>query len=118
LEKWLKEIDDAVRNRNARLALHIKHKGRAGTSYTDRITRAHPTYLHEMYRQATSLLGDDATFEETAAIMNLQSTGLEGLPTLTLNKLSLYWWFKKNKGAERRTVERPLLSEEHKQARL
>jgi hypothetical protein len=31
MEKWLKEIDDAVRNRNARLAIHIKHKGRAGT---------------------------------------------------------------------------------------
>jgi hypothetical protein len=49
----IKEIDDAVRNRNATVALHIKHKGRAGTSYTDRITRAHPVYLHEMYRQAT-----------------------------------------------------------------
>jgi hypothetical protein len=49
----------------------VKHKGRAGTSYTDRITRAHPMYLHELYRQATSLLGDDATFEETAAMVNL-----------------------------------------------
>jgi hypothetical protein len=58
-----------------------------------------------MYRQAISLLGDDATFEETAAMMNLQSTRLEGLSTLTLNKLSLYRWFKKNKGIERRTVE-------------
>jgi hypothetical protein len=66
-------------------------------------------YLHEMYRQATSLIGNDATFEETAAIMNLQPTGLEGLPTLTLNKLSLYRWFKKNKGIKRRTVRQPLL---------
>jgi hypothetical protein len=82
LERWLKKIDNVVRNRNARLALNINHKCRPGTSYTDWIARAHPIYLHEMYRQATSLLGDDATFEETAAMMNLQSTGLEGLPTL------------------------------------
>jgi hypothetical protein len=54
LKKWLKEINDAVRNRNASLALHIKHKDRAGASYTDRITRVHPKYLHKMYRQATS----------------------------------------------------------------
>ncbi len=51
-------------------------------------------------------------------MMNLQSTGLEGLPTLTLNKLSLYQWFKKNKGIERRTIDQPLLSEDDKQARL
>ncbi len=49
LERWLKEIEDVVRNRNAKLALNIKHKGRAGTSYTDQTTRAHPMYLHEMF---------------------------------------------------------------------
>jgi hypothetical protein len=89
LEKWLQQIDNAVRHGNVRSAIRIKHKGRTGTGYTDRITQAHPTYLHEMFRQATRLLGDDATYEEIATTMNLQSAGLQDLPTLTLDKFKL-----------------------------
>ncbi len=64
------------------------------------------------------LLGDDATYEEIATTMNLQSAGLQDLPTLTLIKFTLLRWFKKNKEVERRTVQRPLLTQERKQARL
>jgi hypothetical protein len=82
-------MDNAVRHGNARSAIKIKHKGRTGTGYTDCITQAHPTYLHAMFRQATSLLANDATFEEIARTMNLQSAGLQDLPTLTLDKFKL-----------------------------
>jgi hypothetical protein len=37
---------------------------------------------------------------------------------MSLNKWGLLWWFKKQKGKERRAVFRPLLTEEHKQARI
>ncbi len=96
LQKWLQQIDNAVRHGNARSTIKIKHKGRTGTGYTDHITQAHPTYLHEMFWQATSLLGNDATYEEIARTMNLQSAGLQDLPTLTLDKLKLLQWFKEN----------------------
>lgn len=89
LKKWLKGIDNVVRDRNSRSALNVKLKGRAGIGYTDWITRVHPMYMDEMFRQAASFLGD-ATFDGTAATMNLQSTGLEVLPQLTLNNRSLY----------------------------
>jgi hypothetical protein len=71
-----------------------------------------------MFRQATNLLGDDAMYEEIARTMNLQSAGLQDLPTLTMDKFKLLRWFKKNKGVERKTVQRLLLTPEHKQARL
>jgi hypothetical protein len=71
-----------------------------------------------MFRTATQLVGDDATFDLIARTMNLQSAVLENMPTLTLDKFKLYRWFRKNKGKERKTVDRPLLTEEHRRARL
>ncbi len=62
-----------------------KHKDSMGSGYTDCITAAHPTHLHEMFRQATNLLGDDATYEEIAAMIKLQPAGLQDLPKLTLH---------------------------------
>jgi hypothetical protein len=74
------------------MAMHDKKKkqeDRTGTGYNDCITRAHPTYRHEMVWQATILLGNDATYEEITTTMNLQTASLQDLPTLTLNKFSL-----------------------------
>ena len=50
--------------------------------------------------------------------MNLQSTVEQNLPTLNLTKWTLRRWFVKNKGKEKRHVEKPLLTPEHKQARV
>ncbi len=83
----------------------------------NRVEAELPTYLHHLYRRATSILADDATFSEVASQMNLLST-VDERPTMNLNKWSLLRWFKKNKGKERRAVFRPLLTDEHKRARL
>jgi hypothetical protein len=116
MENWLQKIEDSVIYTSLR---QVMKRGRAGgTAYTDRIAAAHPNYLHEMFRTATQLVGDDATFDLIARTMNLQSAALDNMPTLTLDKLKLYRWFRKNKGKERKTVERPLLMEEQRQARL
>ncbi len=50
--------------------------------------------------------------------MNLQLTTEVFLPALALTKWSLYRWFKKNKGKERRHCEKPLLTVDHKQRRV
>jgi hypothetical protein len=83
----------------------------------NRVEAEHPTYLHHLYHRATSIQGDDATFFEVASQMNLLST-VDERPTMNLNKWSSLRWFKKNKGKERRAVFRPLLTDEHKRARL
>ena len=95
LEEWLKKIEDSFSFSSAKNVFRSKHKGK--TSYTDRITAVYPTYLHDLWRHATTLLGDNATFEEIAIQMNLQSTTEVFLPTLALIKWSLHRWFKKNK---------------------
>jgi hypothetical protein len=55
----------------------------------------HPPYLHELYCRTTHILGDDATFSEIAARMNLLST-VDERPAINLEKDSLRRWFKKN----------------------
>jgi hypothetical protein len=70
-----------------------------------------------MYRHATELLCNDATFEELALAMDLQSTTVENMPLLRMNKFNLLRWFKKNKGIKK-IVRRPILANEHKIARL
>ncbi len=83
---WLKQIDNAVRYGNARSAIRLNHKDRTGTGYTDCNTAAHPTYLHELFRQATSLLGDNASFKELAMAINMNSAARADLPSLNLDR--------------------------------
>ncbi len=72
------------------------------TSYADSITQQHNTYLHELFRMATNLVGDNATFVRLAQQMNLQSEENEDLPTLCLTKLQVFCWFKKRGGGGER----------------
>jgi hypothetical protein len=113
---WIEKIEDSVNYNSAKSVFQSRHKGK--TRYTDRITEVYPTYLHNLWRQVTTLLGDKATFEELARAMNLQSTVEQNLPTLNLTKWTLRRWFVKNKGKEKSHVEKPLLTPEHKQARV
>jgi hypothetical protein len=80
----VKEVEDLFSFSSAKNVFRSKHKGK--TSYMDRITAFYPTFLHDLWQHATSLLGDNATFEELAHQMNLQSTMEAVLPTLVLTK--------------------------------
>jgi len=111
LEEWLKKIEASVLNTSANGIFHSKHKGME--SQTKRVEAEHPTYLHSLYRRATMILGDAATFTEIASQMNLLSA-VDERPTMNLNKWSLLRWFKTKKGKEKRTVFRPLLTPQHK----
>jgi len=111
LEEWLKKIEASVLNTSANGIFHSKHKGME--SQTKRVEAEHPTYLHSLYRRATMILGDAATFTEIASQMNLLSA-VDERPTMNLNKWSLLRWFKTKKGKGKRTVFRPLLTPQHK----
>jgi hypothetical protein len=116
VEYWIKNIEQSAMMNGAGNVLAKKYKGKA--SYTDMITNASPTYLHDMWRQATRILSDAATFHEISLQINLQSEALHDRPMLQLDKFKLWRWFKKNKGKKHRKVSRPLLTEQHKEMRL
>jgi len=63
----LQKFKASLLNTSAMNVCKSKHKGS-----TSQVTN--PTYLHELYRQATYILGDDATFSKIAAKMKLLST--------------------------------------------
>jgi hypothetical protein len=115
LEEWLKQFRASVLDTSASKMFSSKHKGII--SQTARVEAEHPTYLHEHYQCATTIIGDVATFNEIATQINLLSMD-DKMPTMNLNKWSLQRWFKKNKGKEKRPVFRPMLTEAHKASRL
>jgi hypothetical protein len=116
LQQWLKQLKDSLPNSTARNIFHSRHRGT--TSQMENIETAHPTYLHRLYQESTSILGNDATYAEIAAQMNLLSTVDDARPTIRLDKWSLQCWFKNHNGKEKKPIVRPLLTIEHKQTRL
>ncbi len=93
LDQWLKRISNSVAKSSTTAITNNKHTGKI--SYLDQITRQYPTYLHELYRSACQLVGDNATFDELARTMNMQSTAYQNLPNLRIHKLQLFRWLKK-----------------------
>jgi len=71
-----------------------------------------------MWRYATTLLGQAATFPELVESMNLKSATEEGFPTLSLNKWSLSRWFENQGGKENKNCEKPYLTPQQKAARV
>jgi hypothetical protein len=73
LAVWIKQFKDSTLHTTASNMFKNVHKG--STSQTGRVESQHPTYLHQLCHQATSILGDDASFSEVASQMNLLSIG-------------------------------------------
>ena len=116
LGKWRdKAMQDISAGKSSALSRNFKHR----VSYTDGIEAKHPGYLHELYRYAIRTRGVLATFSELSETMNKKSaTQEEDRPTLTLHRLQVYRWWKKNKGKELSAKEKPLLTNELKNERI
>jgi hypothetical protein len=87
-----------------------KHKG--SISQAGRVESQCPTYLHNLYRRASIILGGDTTFTEISSQMNLLLMVDKRL-IVNLNEWSFLHWFEKNKRKERCALFRPLLTEGH-----
>ena len=83
-----------------------KHKG--SISQAGRVESQCPTYLHNLYRRASIILGGDTTFTEISSQMNLLLMVDKRL-IVNLNEWSFLHWFEKNKRKERCALFRPLL---------
>jgi hypothetical protein len=83
IENWL-EKKVSVRFTSQ---IQIVKRGKDGpTAYTYLITDPRPIYMHELFRWATRLLGDNAMFEKLAMAMNMKSEAQENLSALNLDK--------------------------------
>ena len=83
-------------------------------SVTASIEEAHPGYLHDLYRDATTKIGNNAGFDELAAQMVLSSTScLDNRPNIDISAYQLRKWFYDNNGKEISSFEKPLDTKEH-----
>ena len=60
----------------------------------DRVEEKNPSYLHRLYCYVTNILGNSATFKETARLMAEKSSAEEAHETLELNRRKVWRWFK------------------------
>lgn len=87
--------------------------------YTYIIEKQHPGYLHELYRYEESIKGNLATFQELSDVINSKSTAPgEQQATLSISWRQLAAWFRYQGGKEISAVEKPLLTNKHKQKRV
>ena len=96
VHEWIKQINKSARVNGTMNVLQNKHKG--STSYMDRVDANDPTYLFSLYRYATGLLGDSATFDEIADVMTQKSAAEQEHETININRLQLLRWFHKKGG--------------------
>ena len=92
---------------------------RGRTAYTDKIEKDEPGYLRQLYRYATRMKGAMSNFQELADCMNAKSAAPdESRMTISIHRLQLYRWWKKEGGTEKSSIEKPRLTAEHRQQRL
>ena len=116
LWKWRKQATAGILGGKSH---PIGRRNNPRTAYTDTIEKDNPGYLHELCRYALRTKGIRATFDELATSMNAKSAvESESRPTLSLHKLQVYRWFRKNGGKEISAKEKPLLTKQHKKDRL
>ena len=77
---WMEKIVNYMKFGGEKNVLANNHSGK--TSYMESVEQRNPTYLHQLFRHATTTLGDNATFEE-ASQLTRHSPGLHTMSSFT-----------------------------------
>jgi hypothetical protein len=85
VDKWIEILEDSARIQGHRIGLKSRHKGTARGSFIAQIKRQHPTYLISLYRYATSIHGDDVTFQQLADAMNVKANIDQLIPEFNIS---------------------------------
>ena len=117
LYKWrdqlYKSLADGISNPIGRKEV------RGRKAHTDMIEEKEPGHLRELHRHAARMKGAMATFKELADCMSAKSaTPDEDRLTISLHRLQLFRWWKKQGGKEKSSIEKPRLTPEHCRKRL
>ena len=117
LYKWrdqlYKSLADGISNPIGRKEV------RGRKAHTDMIEEKEPGHLRELCRHAARMKGAMATFKELADCMSAKSaTPDEDRLTISLHRLQLFRWWKKQGGKEKSSIEKPRLTPECCRKRL
>ena len=117
LYKWrdqlYKSLADGISNPIGRKEV------RGRKAHTDMIEEKEPGCLRELCRHAARMKSAMATFKELADCMSAKSaTPDEDRLTISLHRLQLFRWWKKQGGEEKSSIEKPRLTPECCRKRL
>ena len=116
LPHWVGKIYDAILTGESADPVSPVYCG--SSKYVTTIEKNNPGYLHELFRYAQSVKGNVATFAELKEVMNEKSSAPgENRPTLSISCQQLSDWFQTNGGKQISAVEKPRLTDEHRQMR-
>ncbi len=118
VDKWIEILEESARIQGHSIGLKSRHKGTARGSFVARIEREHPTYLINLYWYATSIHGDDLTFQQLADAMNAKANIDQLVPEFNISVGQLKQWFSNMKGKQLSPNEKPYLTPEHLAVRL
>lgn len=117
LPVWYGMVNAAITGGESTNRLSPSNSGRV--TYVDALENDHPGYLRELFRYAERVIGTTATWQELAEIINQKSSAPgEERPTLSISRRQLSKWFQMQGGKEVSAIEKPLLTQEHKQRRI
>ena len=113
---WATRLDAAFVSGADQHPLKAHYKGR--TAYTDKLEKACPGYIRELYRYAERTVSNQASFEDLARTMNSKSNVPgEQRPETRFNAMNLYRWFHQHGGKEKSPLEKPYLTKDQMKAR-
>jgi hypothetical protein len=118
VDKWIEILEDSARIQGHRIGLKSRHKGMARGSFVAQIEREHPTYLISLYWYATSIYGDDLTFQQLADALNAKANIDQIVPEFNISVGQLKQWFSDMKGKQLSPNKKPYLTPEHLAVRV
>ena len=116
LPSWYAKVSSQVTGGESSDPLSPSHSGR--NSYISNIEKEHEGYIRYLFRYAQKVRGPLETYAEMANTMNMKSNVPgETRPTLSLSRKQVADWFKEQGGKEVSSIEKPLLTKQHKELR-
>ena len=113
---WAIRLDAAFVSGADQHPLKAHYKGR--TAYTDKLEKAFPGYIRELYRYAERTVSNQASFEDLARTMNSKSNiPGEQHPKTQFNAIKLHRWFRQHGRKEKSLLEKTYLTKDQTKAR-
>ena len=115
---WRKRMEASYQNGDETHPLRGLYKG--SKKYTDKFDAEHPGGVLKYFRYAQMILGNQASYEDIAKVMNNKANTdgvtVNGNPP-KFNSKNVYRWFKLLGGKEKSPIEKPHLTPEMKEER-
>ncbi len=118
VDRWIEILEQSARIQVHLFGLKSRHKGTARGSFIAQVEREHHTYLISLYWYATSIYGDDLTFQQLADTMNVKANIDQVVPGFNVSVGQLKRWFRSMKGKQLSPSEKPYLTPEHLAVRI